>query len=205
MSVNTNSKTQASVWLKPEQVEALRSAVYRCRPDYLQQRDDALLALLYDTGLRVAELVAVDVDHLREDNSLLFVPAENQKDYPNDNSPRSRTLALSPDTTRTLSAYLGSRWKDTEALFPSRERDRITTQGVRDLFRAVAREVGVEPYHLDGSRGDPDDVTPHALRHSVAWRMMNAEKVNTLYDVRKRLRHRSIQTTERVYDHFEVV
>ena len=54
MPANTNSKTQASVWLKPEQVEALRSAVYRCRPDYLQQRDDALLALMYDTGLRVA-------------------------------------------------------------------------------------------------------------------------------------------------------
>jgi len=94
MSANTNSKTQASVWLKPEQVEALRSAVYRCRPDYLQQRDDALIALLYDTGLRVAELVAVDVDHLREDNSLLFVPAENQKDYPNDNSPKVARLGL---------------------------------------------------------------------------------------------------------------
>jgi integrase/recombinase XerC/integrase/recombinase XerD len=35
--------------------------------------------------------------------------------------------------------------------------------------------------------------------------MMNAEEGNTLYDVRNRLRHRSIQTTERVYDHFEVV
>jgi len=201
MSANTNSKTQASVWLKPEQVEALRSAVYRCRPDYLQQRDDALLALLYDTGLRVAELVAVDVDHLREDNSLLFVPAENQKDYPNDNSPKVARLGLAPDTTRTLSAYLGSRWKDTEALFPSRERDRIGTQGVRDLLRTVAREAGVEPYLLDGSRGDPDDVTPHAFRHSVAYRMMNEEEGNTLYDVRNRLRHRSITTTERRYDH----
>jgi integrase/recombinase XerC/integrase/recombinase XerD len=35
--------------------------------------------------------------------------------------------------------------------------------------------------------------------------MMNEEEGNTLYDVRSRLRHRSIQTTERVYDHFEVV
>jgi integrase/recombinase XerC/integrase/recombinase XerD len=205
MPDTANSKTQASVWLKPEQVEALRSAVYRCRPDYLQQRDDALLALMYDTGLRVGELVAIDVDHLREDNTRLYLPGHLQKDYPNDNSPDAVRMELDADTTRTLSAYLGSRWKDTEALFPSRERDRITTQGVRDLLRAVAREAGVEPYHLDGSRGDPDDVTPHALRHSVAWRMMNAEEGNTLYDVRKRLRHRSIQTTERVYDHFEVV
>ncbi|MFD1687601.1 tyrosine-type recombinase/integrase [Halobellus litoreus] len=201
MSKNADSKTQASVWLKPDQVDALRSAVYRCRPDYLQQRDDALLALMYDTGLRVGELVALDVDHLREGNTRLYLPGHLQKDYPNDNSPDAVRMKLDADTTRTLSAYLGSRWKDTEALFPSRERDRITTQGVRDLLRTVAREAGVEPFHLDGSRGEPDDVTPHALRHSVAWRMMNAEEGNTLYDVRNRLRHRSIQTTERVYDH----
>jgi len=54
---------------------------------------------------------------------------------------------------------------------------------------------------VDGGRGDPDDVTPHALRHSVAYRMMNVEEDNTLYNVRNQLRHRSIQTTERVYDH----
>ncbi len=55
--------------------------------------------------------------------------------------------------------------------------------------------------HRDGSCGDASDVTPHALRHSVAYRMMNTEDGNTLSDVRNRLRHRSIQTTERVSDH----
>jgi len=69
------------------------------------------------------------------------------------------------------------------------------------MLETVAAEAGVEPYLVDGGRGDPSDVTPHALRHSVAYRMMNAEDGNTLYDVRNRLRHRSIQTTERVYDH----
>jgi integrase/recombinase XerD len=49
------------------------------------------------------------------------------------------------------------------------------------------------------------DVTPHALRHSVAYRMLHEEDENTLYDVRNRLRHRSLQTTERVYDHFKKV
>jgi len=48
-------------------------------------------------------------------------------------------------------------------------------------------------------------VTPHALRHSVAYRMLHEEDGNTLYDVRNRLRHRSLQTTERVYDHFKKV
>jgi len=45
---------------------------------------------------------------------------------------------------------------------------------------------------------EAEDVTPHALRQSVAWRMINAEEGHTLYDVRNRLHHRSIQTTERV-------
>jgi len=103
--------------------------------------------------------------------------------------------------SRLLSSYLTNRWKDSSALFPSRSAARITTQGVRDAVRKISLAAGVEPFLLDGSRGDPGDVTPHALRHSVAYRMMNAEDGNELYDVRNRLRHRSITTTEQVYDH----
>ena len=71
----------------------------------------------------------------------------------------------------------------------------------RVVLHKIAEEAEIRPYKLNGSRGDPSDVTPHALRHGVAYRMMNEEDGNTLYDVRNRLRHRSIQTTERVYDH----
>lgn len=201
MAPNENSQIQASVWLKPGQVDALRTAVYQTRPDYLQERDDAIIALMYDTGVRVGELVAIDVDHLREENTTLYLPSHIQKDYPTDNSPGAARIGLASDTTRTLTSYLARRWKDTPALFPSRSSDRITTEGVRQMFRRVAEAAGVEPFRRDGSRGDPSDVTPHALRHSVAYRMMNVEDGNTLYDVRSRLRHRSIQTTERVYDH----
>jgi len=201
MAQNLDSKVRAKVWLTPHQVDDLRSACYSTGADYLQQRNEALIALMYDTGLRVGELVAVDVDMLREANSTLYVPTEIQKDYPNDNEPAPATLELASDVTRLLSSYLNSRWKDSTALFPSRSSDRITTQGVRDAISKVADEAGVKPYLVDGTRGGPDDVTPHALRHSVAYRMMNAEEGNTLYDVRNRLRHRSIQTTEQVYDH----
>lgn len=86
-------------------------------------------------------------------------------------------------------------------MFPSRSSDRISEQGVRDMLHKVAEAAEVRPYKIDGSRGDAGDVTPHALRHGVAYRMMNEEEENTLYDVRNRLRHRSIQTTERIYDH----
>jgi len=201
MAQNLDSKVRAKVWLTPGQVDDLRSACYSTGSDYLQQRNEAIIGLMYDTGLRVGELVAVDVDMLREGNSALYVPTEIQKDYPNDNEPAPATLELSADVSRLLSSYLNSRWKDSLALFPSRSSDRITTQGVRDVISKVAQEADIEPYLVDGTRGDPGDVTPHALRHSVAYRMMNAEEGNTLYDVRNRLRHRSIQTTEQVYDH----
>jgi integrase/recombinase XerC/integrase/recombinase XerD len=201
MAQNIDSKVRAKVWLTLDQVDALRSACYSTGADYLQQRNEAIIALMYDTGLRVGELVAIDVDMLREGNTALYLPTEIQKDYPNDNEPAPATLELASDVTRLLSSYLNSRWKDSPALFPSRSSDRITTQGVRNAVSKVAEEAGVEPYLLDGTRGEPGDVTPHALRHSVAYRMMNAEDGNTLHDVRNRLRHRSIQTTEQVYDH----
>jgi len=201
MAQDTDSKVRSKVWLTPDQVDELRSACYSIGADYLQQRNEAIIGLMYDTGLRVGELVAVDVNMLRGGNSALYIPTEIQKDYPNDNEPAPATLELASDVTRLLSSYLNSRWKDSLALFPSRSSDRITTQGVRDAISKVTEKAGVEPYLLDGTRGEPGDVTPHALRHSVAYRMMNAEEGNTLYDVRNRLRHRSIQTTEQVYDH----
>jgi len=201
MGDNTDTKVRAKVWLRPEQIDALRSACYDTGADYLQQRNEAIIALMYDTGVRVGERAAIDVDHLRENNSALYLPSAIQKDYPTDSTPPPATLELASDVSRLLSSYLTNRWKETDALFPSRSSERITTQGVRNALRKIAVEAGVRPYLLDGSRGDPGDVTPHALRHSVAYRMMNHEEGNELYDVRNRLRHRSIMTTEQVYDH----
>jgi integrase/recombinase XerC/integrase/recombinase XerD len=201
MPESANSKVQAKVWLTPDQVDALRTACYDGGASYLQQRNEATIALTYDTGLRVGELVGVNVEMLREGNSELYIPGHIQKDYPNDSSPRPVTMELSADVARLISSYLNNRWKDSPALFPGRSSDRISTQGVRNMLHKVAERAEISPYRLDGSRGDAGDVTPHALRHSVAYRMMNSEEGNSLYDVRNRLRHRSIQTTERIYDH----
>jgi integrase/recombinase XerD len=201
MAQNANSQVRAKVWVTPEQVDAMRTATLQGSADYLAQRNEATITLMYDTGVRVGELVALNVEHLRNDNQDLYLPTSVQKDYPNENSPPPKTLELASDTTRVLTKYLNDRWKDPSALFPSRSADRISTQGVRDLVTAAAVRANVRPYKLDGTRGDPKDVSPHALRHGVAYRMMNVEDGNKLYDVRNRLRHRSIQTTERIYDH----
>jgi integrase/recombinase XerC/integrase/recombinase XerD len=188
--------------LRPEQVNTLETAATATGATYLRGRNHAIIRLMYDTGVRVGELVALDVKHLRDSRTTIYLPADIQKDYPTDNSPGPARLGLADETTRVLNQYLDNRWKHSEALFPSRSDDRITTQGARDVLKKVARAAEVRPYLVDGGRGEPDGVTPHALRHSVAYRMLHAEEGNTLYDVRTRLRHRTIQTTERRYDHF---
>ena len=203
-TTDTQTDAKAKAWLKPEQIDDMRNATVANSADYLAQRNDALVALVADTGLRVGEAVQLDVSMIDFEDGVLMLPAEIQKDYPNDNSPTYTEIKLAGDTLRTLRTYLSNRWKDPEALFPSRQADRMTTESVRNVVRDAAVAAEIEPYTLEGP-GSATDVTPHTLRHSVAYRMMNREDGNTLYDVRNRLRHRSIQTTERVYDHLDRV
>lgn len=199
---STNSNVH---WLKPEQVEAMRDAAHE---GHHGQRDDAIITLLYDTGLRRGELAQVDRAMLDPDEELLRIPPGIQKDYPNENTPDPETFALdrSDDlrTTRTLRAYLNTRDDKSAALFPSQKSDRLTGKSINDVVKRAAAMADVRPYSYAG-RGSPADVSAHTLRHSVAWRMLRAEEGNTLYDVRNRLRHATILTTERKYDHFETI
>lgn len=195
---------RATAWLKPEQVEAMRSAAVANSASYLAARNDVIIATLYDTGLRVGELVQLDVEHLDLAEGIIMLPADIQKDYPNDNSPVYTEIALAPETVRVLQTYLAGRWKESTAVFPSRSSDRITTHAVRRMMKQAAVDAEIRPFTTNG-RGTPEDVTPHTLRHSVAYRMLNREDGNTLYDVTKRLRHATILTTERVYSHFDRV
>src|SRR6056297_1517168 len=104
MGNSADSKVRAKVWMTPDQVEALRSACYTTGAEYLQQRNEAIIAFMYDTGLRVGELVQINKTLLRNGNSELYLPTDIQKDYPNENSPPPVTLTLSKDTVRLLSA-----------------------------------------------------------------------------------------------------
>lgn len=207
MSEMIDSKTQdnkAQVWLKPEQIEEMRNAIVEESADYLASRNDALLAVLADTGLRVAEAVALDVEMLDLSEGIIMLPAGIQKDYPNDNTPEYVEIELASETVRTLRTYLSNRWKDSLALFPSRQSERMTKESVRNVVTKAAESAQVRPY-TTGGRGEPSNITPHTYRHSVAYRMLNREEGNTLYDVTKRLRHATIVTTERVYSHFDRV
>jgi integrase/recombinase XerC/integrase/recombinase XerD len=210
MPSSTNSQTQTKTpdrsWLKPEQIDDLRTATVEHSADYLAARNDALITLLADTGLRVGEVVQVTGDMFDSSDGVLRIPGGIQKQYPNESgSPGARTIELDSDTIRTLQTYRNSRWKDSDYLFPSRQSDDMTEQSVRNVVRSAAERADTEPHIGHSGRGEPSDVTPHALRHSVAYRMLEREDGNTLYAVSRRLRHSSIQTTEQIYSHFDRV
>lgn len=201
MSEDSTTQTHATTWLQPEQVEAMRTATVEESTEYLAERNDALIALLYDSGLRVSETVNLDTKHLHLDESYIQLPPEIQKDFSTENSPVPKEINLSKEPTDALRNYMDERWKETEAVFPSREAERMTEQSVRNVIRNAAIAADVQPYTSSG-RGEPDFVTPRTLRHSLAYRMLVREDGNTMYDVTNRLRHATIQTTERKYGHF---
>jgi len=164
-------------------------------PTYLQDRDEALIALLYDAGLRASETCGLDVDHLDFETGTVYLPTELQK-----GSPPPATLELAPGTTRLLRRYLRDRWKDTEAVFPSRSSSRLTPRSLRRRVKRLAEIVDVSPQLAAGGTGDPEDVSPHTLRHSVAYRIIQVEG-GRLEDVQLRLRHQNRQTTDQIYSH----
>jgi len=199
-----NEKTNIH-FLKPEQVEAMRDAAHEGRHG---QRDEAIVTLLYDTGLRRKELAAVDRGMLDLDDEQLRLPGHIQKDYPNENSPDPVTIEIDQEgdlrTVRAVRAYLGTRDDDSIALFPSRKSDRMTGKGINDVVKRLADRADVRPHTFVGC-GESDDVTAHTLRHSVAYRMLHVYDGYTLYNVRNRLRHSRLATTEQKYDHFDSV
>ena len=193
---HTDSDGRARTWLKPEQVDRLRDVCLTdAVPTYLQDRNEAIVALLYDAGLRAGEVCALGVDHLDLDAGTVYLPSRIQK-----GSPPPATLELAPDTARLLRRYLRDRWKDTDALFPTRSSDRLTTRSLQRLVEKLATEADVRPQVAGGGVSEPDDVTPHTLRHSVAYRIIQVDG-GRLEDVQLRLRHANRQTTDQIYSH----
>jgi len=199
-----NEKTNIR-FLKPDQIEAMRDAAYQSRHG---QRDDAIVTLLYDTGLRRSELSAVDRDMVDLDDGQLRLPGHIQKDYPNEGTPDPVTIELDPEndlrTIRTVRSFISTRDDSSPALFPSQKSERMTGKAINDVVKRLATRAEVRPHTFTG-RGESGDVTAHTLRHSVAYRMLHSYDGYTLYNVRNRLRHSRLSTTEQKYDHFDSV
>lgn len=194
-----------------DQIEQLRDAAYEREQRYdTSLRDEVMITLLADLGLRAVELTRLKRSMFNLDDETVTIPAPIQKDYPIENvSPRTARLSIDPyghfNSIRLLRRYFSSDWwtsKDSEYVFPSRQSDKISTQTVQNTIKALAETAEVRPHRTDGELSTPDELHPHALRHSLASYMLQDQDTR-LIDVRKRLRHRSISTTERIYEHFQ--
>ncbi|MFA5886944.1 MAG: tyrosine-type recombinase/integrase [Patescibacteria group bacterium] len=175
-------------FLKLEQLSRLLSSPSAA--SIIGLRDRALLETLFSTGLRVAELVALDCDQLRiKDETKDIETAVVGK------GSKIRTVYFSGRAVEALRAYLKERKDLDEALFINYRRGaqkgdksrRLTVKSVEDIVKKYVKISGL-----------PVMATPHTLRHSFATDLLN-QGVD-LRTVQEFLGHSNIATTQ-IYTH----
>jgi len=165
--------------LPPEDIESLLNQPGPSR-DAKSLRDKAFLELLYASGMRVSELVSLDVTDIEMEQRVVHCSGKANK---------QRTLPISERAIPHLQTYLDrgrpSLLKDPEeeALFLNHRGQRLTRQGLWLIIKGYVESAG-----LDGA------VTPHTLRHSFATHLIN--RGAELRDVQKLLGHANISTTQ---------
>ena len=151
----------------------------------LQARDRAMFELLYSSGLRVAELVSLDVGPaIDAAQGLVTVIGKRSK---------PRTVPVGSVALAALADWLACRSQlarsDEPALFVSRQGGRLTTSAVRSRLTRWAAAAGMAvPVH------------PHMLRHSMASHVLQSS--GDLRAVQEMLGHASIQSTQ-IYTHLD--
>ena len=163
-----------------EVVELLEQPARRNTPE--ARRDRAMLELMYATGLRVTELVSLDLSDIQVEGDKPFVRLLGKGN-------RERQLPLLEQPAQEVSDYIkfarlrlvGERPET--ALFVNRRGERLTRQGFWLILKGYAREAGIE-----------GRVTPHTLRHSFATHMLKGGM--EIHKVQELLGHANISTTQ---------
>lgn len=150
------------------------------------RRDKAMLELLYATGLRVTELVSLDMSDIALESDPVTVRCLGKGE-------RERVLPLHQRPVDELRQYIFHvrprlvRNRREPALFVNRRGERLTRQGFWLILKNYAREA-----KLDKA------ITPHTLRHTYATHMLSGGM--PLRNVQDALGHASISTTQ-IYTH----
>ena len=161
--------------------ELLVQPLKRDKPE--ARRDRAMLGLLYATGMRVTELVKLDVEDVILDASEPYVRCVGRRSRP-------RLIPLPPTSIESLQEYLASargrllRDGGITALFLNRRGERLTRQGFWLILKSYVKAANL--------RGE---ITPHMLRHTFATQMLQSGQLN-LRELQEFLGHASITTTQ---------
>lgn len=134
--------------LSDEQLAALMKAC--AGKDFRDRRDEALIRVLLDAGVRVSEACGLTVDGIDLDQGMALVKGKGSK---------VRPVYLGARTIRSLDRYLRARrlerWGHLDALFIT-QRGALTPDGARDRITLRGQQAGIEGLH------------PHRFRHTFA-------------------------------------
>ena len=148
------------------------------------KRDYAILALFLNCGLRLSELVSININSIKDDK--LVIIGKGGKE---------RTIYLNNACMKAIKQYMRERpvdgVKDKNALFLSERKKRISTSMVQKLVKRYIMNAGL----------DPSKYSTHKLRHTAATLMYKHGKVD-IRALQEILGHQSISTTE-IYTHLD--
>lgn len=152
-------------------------------------RDRAIMELLFSSGLRVSELVALNRDHVNTERREFTVRGKGNKDRP---------VFISESSADHVEAYLSDRQDSLVPLFLSYSRNTQTASTTGDYRRLTARSIQRIITKYAKLAGITKHVSPHTMRHSFATDLlMNGADIRS---VQSMLGHSNISTTQ-VYTH----
>jgi integrase/recombinase XerC len=148
-------------------------------------RDRAILETLYSAGLRVSELVGLELDDLDLADGVATVRGKGK---------RERLALVGHAAKEAISRWLAARitllesiGQRSEAVFLNRNATRLSTRSVGRLLVKYLRQTGLDPR-----------TTPHTLRHTFATHMLDAGA--DIRGVQELLGHKNLTTTQ-IYTH----
>jgi len=153
---------------------------------WLGARDRAILETLYSTGIRVSELVSLNMDDIDFLSEVIHIRGKGKKE---------RITPISSSALQAIQHYMEFRNKraqnnthfDSRVLFVNKHGHRLSTRSVRRKMDKYLKMAGLDPA-----------ISPHTLRHSFATHMLNNGA--DLRSVQELLGHQSLSTTQ-VYTH----
>jgi integrase/recombinase XerC len=167
--------------LSPEQASKLMEIG---DDDALALRDHAILELFYSSGLRLAELVSLNLEGLELEEGTVTVTGKGSK---------TRIVPVGSHAIAAIHAWLPQRAllknEEERALFVGRTGKRLTPRAVQYRLKIWALKQGIA-----------SDVHPHTLRHSFATHVLQSS--GDLRAVQEMLGHANISTTQ-VYTHLD--